>query len=347
MNETKKECKSWDTKILADSKRTFEPRCNRLDASFQSCVTPSPSRQHVEGNWCYAHWNEASSLLHRGSKVFFEPARFSVSYNNNFFFFLKKKKTALCEYPITSQSEERVTTDKGDRLRRGMFVSTNTSITVSCPEGFVAYPASSVRQTCVNGEWKTPHGHTARRVLCHRSFLYRGKSSNWRFFIGISCKTCSSLLADQGAQRQPEALCTGYRAKLTGEKWASRSWPPTTEVGLGLMGRRQLNFSWCRTIVDKIADFNTSGVTNIDSAGAETTPKGPICFLFDRMVSLLLTPWSGALSFYLCVAWYDFVGCVHWKILSVQVYAQTSQFTYSVRSFYVVPLQEPKLARAL
>ena len=34
-----------------------------------------------EGNWCYAHWNEASSLLHHGSKVLFESARFFVSYN--------------------------------------------------------------------------------------------------------------------------------------------------------------------------------------------------------------------------------------------------------------------------
>ena len=39
-----------------------------------------------EGNWCYTHWNEASSLLHRGSNVlFFESARFFVSYKvNNF-----------------------------------------------------------------------------------------------------------------------------------------------------------------------------------------------------------------------------------------------------------------------
>ena len=34
-----------------------------------------------EGNWWYAHWNEASSLLHRGSKVLFESARFLACYN--------------------------------------------------------------------------------------------------------------------------------------------------------------------------------------------------------------------------------------------------------------------------
>ena len=39
-----------------------------------------------EGIWCYAHGNEGSSLLHRGSKVVFESPRFFVSHLLHSFF---------------------------------------------------------------------------------------------------------------------------------------------------------------------------------------------------------------------------------------------------------------------
>ena len=54
------------------------------------CISAMPFQQHVfgtccwEGNWCYAHWNEASSLLHCGSKVL------SFHYIGVLFFDLRK-----------------------------------------------------------------------------------------------------------------------------------------------------------------------------------------------------------------------------------------------------------------